>query len=81
VSDAINLQRSNPDFVRTVSCIRDSYYIFLGETIQLEKTDFQPLIHGLKAIGTDIEKAIFNGFASQIKDLKLFLCPSSTKER
>jgi len=56
--------------------------VFLGPAIiHFEKTDFQPLIHGLKAIGTDIEKAIFNGFASQIKDLKLFLCPSSTKER
>lgn len=31
-------------------------------------------MRGLKGIGSDIEKAIFNGFSSQIKDLKLFLC-------
>ena len=33
---ALNMQRADPDFVRTVSCLRDSYYIFLGSDIQLE---------------------------------------------
>ena len=32
------------------------------------------MISELKAIGTDIEKAIFNGFSSHIKGLKLYLC-------
>ena len=35
---------------------------------------YQPAISNLKTIGTDLEKAIFNGFLSQIKDLKLLLC-------
>ena len=30
------LQRSDPEFIKTISCIRDSYYIFLGTTIQLD---------------------------------------------
>ena len=34
----------------------------------------QPVISNLKAIRTDLEKAIFNNFLSQIKDLKLLLC-------
>ena len=34
----------------------------------------QPAISNLKTIGTDLEKAIFNNFLSQIKDLKLLLC-------
>ena len=36
LSTAIMLRRSNPEFIRTISCIRDSYYIFLGTTIQLD---------------------------------------------
>ena len=134
-------QRSDPEFIKTISCIRDSYYIFLGTTIQLddvakmcynsdntlcidiafhlrsiwitdccynndrlrtnegkhpiflvpaivhfEKIVFlfsrfasemlthQPAIRNLKTIRTDLEKAIFNDFLSQIKDLKLLLC-------
>ena len=35
LSTAIMLQRSDPEFIKTISCIRDSYYIFLGKTIQL----------------------------------------------
>ena len=36
LSTAIMLQRSRPEFIKTISCIRDSYYIFLGTTIQLD---------------------------------------------
>ena len=36
LSTAITLQRSDPEFIKTISCIRDSYYIFLGVTIQLD---------------------------------------------
>ena len=138
---AIHIQRNDPDFVRTVSCLRDSYYIFLGKDIQLEDivqfccekenvlqvdttfnlcenwvTDccynntrlenkdgkppiflgpaiihfnkdeflfsrfftemctFHPDIKNLKIIGTDMEKAIFNGFASQSSNIRLLLC-------
>ena len=35
LSLAIKLQRADPDFIRTVSCIRDSYYIFLATDVQL----------------------------------------------
>ena len=35
---------------------------------------YQPAISNLKRIGTDLEKAMFNGFLSQIKNLKLLLC-------
>ena len=61
--------------------------IFLGPSmIHFEKTElifsrfinemctFEPSIRSLKSIGTDLERAIFNGFASQITDLRLFLC-------
>ena len=33
---AIMLQRSDSEFIKTISCIRDSYYIFLGKTIHLD---------------------------------------------
>ena len=36
LSMAIMLQRSDPEFIKTISCICDSYYIFLGTTIQLD---------------------------------------------
>ena len=36
LSTAIMLQRSDPEFIKTISCISDSYYIFLGTTIQLD---------------------------------------------
>ena len=39
-----------------------------------EMCTFEPSIRLLKSIGTDLERATFNGFASQITDLKLFLC-------
>ena len=135
------LQRSDPEFIKTISCIRDSYYTFLGTTIQsddvvkmrcdsdnvlcigatynlcsswvtdsfynndhlrrnegkhpiflgpgivhFEKDVFlfsrfaskilthQPAINSLKTIRTDLEKAISNGFLSQIKNLRLLLC-------
>ena len=138
LSMAIMLQRSDPEFIKTISCICDSYYIFFGTTIQLddvvkmccdsdnflfidttfnlcsswvsdccynndrlttndgkhqislgpvivhfEKNAFlfsrhtpemlshQPAISNLKAIGKDLEKAIFTDFLSQIKNLKL----------
>ena len=29
------LQRSDPEFIKTISCKGDSYYIFLETTIQL----------------------------------------------
>ena len=32
LSTAIMLQRSDPEFIKTISCIIDSYYIFLGTT-------------------------------------------------
>ena len=132
LSMAIMLQRSDREFIKTISCIPDSYYIslerllscdsdnvlcidatfnlcsiwvtdccynndlvrtnegkhpiFLCPTIvHVEKDEFlfirivpkmlthQAAISNLKAIGTDLEKAIFNGFPSQIKHLKL-LC-------
>ena len=140
LSTAIMLQRSDPEFIKAISCKRDSYYIFLGTTIYLvdvvkmccdsdnilcidttlnlcsswvsdcsynnghfrtnegkhpiflglaivhfqkdvflfsrfvsEMVIHQPVISNLKAIRTDLEKAISNSFLSQIKDLKL-LC-------
>ena len=36
LSTAIMLQRSDPGFIDTISCIRDSCYIFLGTAIQLD---------------------------------------------
>ena len=36
LSTAIMLQRSDPEFIKTISCIRDRYYIFLGTIIQLD---------------------------------------------
>ena len=39
-----------------------------------EMCSFEPKMKGLKCIGTDLEKAIFNGFSSQINSLKLLLC-------
>ena len=33
LSAASMLQRSDLEFIKTISCIRDSYYIFLGTTI------------------------------------------------
>ena len=36
LSATITLQRFDPEFIKTISCIRDSYYIFLGTTIQLD---------------------------------------------
>ena len=57
LSTAIMLQRSDLEFIKTISCISGSYYI-----------------SNLKTIGTDLEEVIFNGFLSQIKDLKLLLC-------
>ena len=31
----INFQRGEKEFVKTVTCIRDSFYVFLGTTVQL----------------------------------------------
>ena len=31
------LQRSDSQFIKTISCTRDSYYILLGTTIQLDE--------------------------------------------
>ena len=39
-----------------------------------EMCTFEPPIRSLKSIGTDLERTIFNGCASQITDLRLFLC-------
>ena len=36
LSTAIMLQQSHPEFLKTISRIRDSYYIFLGTTLQLD---------------------------------------------
>ena len=36
LSTAIILQRSDPEFIKTISCISDSYYISLGTTTQLD---------------------------------------------
>ena len=36
LSAASMLQRSDLEFIKTILCIRDSYYIFLGTTIQLD---------------------------------------------
>ena len=135
LTSAILMQRNDPDFIRTVSYLRNSYYIFLGTNVQLEniaqfccekenvlcidktfnlcenwvsdscynnirietsegknpifmgpamihfnKEEFtftctyNPGIKELKVISTDLEKAIFNGFASQIAGLKVLLC-------
>ena len=35
LSTVITLQRSDPEFAKTISCICDSYYIFLGTAIPL----------------------------------------------
>ena len=63
------------------------HLIFLGPAIVLFEKDVflfsrfalkcwltKPAISNLKTIGAHLEKAIFNGFLSQIKDLKLLLC-------
>ena len=135
-----NAATSDPEYIKTISCICRSSYIFLGTAIQLDdvvklccdsynvlciettlnlcssrvtgccynndrfRTDegkhliflgpaivhfekdvfmfslfasemltHQPAISNLKTIGTDLEKVIFNGIFSQIKDLKLLL--------
>lgn len=39
-----------------------------------ELCSFNPSIKSLKVIGTDQEKAIFNGFSQEIENLKLLLC-------
>ena len=39
-----------------------------------EMCTYNPGIKELKVIGTDLEKAIFNGFASQIAGVKVLLC-------
>ena len=36
LSAAIILQRSDPEFIKTILCIRDNCYIFIGSTIQLD---------------------------------------------
>ena len=36
LSTAIMLQHSDPEFIKTISNICDSYYIFLGATVQLD---------------------------------------------
>ena len=33
---AIKLQRTNPEFIKFVSCTQNSFYIFLGTTVQLD---------------------------------------------
>ena len=48
--------------------------VFLFTHFNSEMLTHQPAISSLKTIETDLEKAIFNGFLSQIKDLKLLLC-------
>ena len=141
LSNAIRLQRNDPEFIRTVAAIQRSYYIFLGSNIQMsdiasmcgefgsvlcvdttfnlcpywvtdctytnqrlitnsgnhpiflgpsiihfEKDEiifrrfisemccFEPKIQEIKCIGTDLERAFFNGFSSQLPSLKLLLC-------
>ena len=145
VSDEFTLllkaQQEDKEFVRTISCLSQSYYAFLGDDTQLndivkfccdengvlsidttynlcnswvtdsyyhktrlessdgkhpvflgpaiihfEKSAFvfsrfasemntiQPKIKDLNAIATDQEVAIYQGFSSQITDLKLLLC-------
>ena len=41
-----------------------------------EMCSFQPKIRSLKTIGTDQDKAIYNGFSSQIPELNFLLCSS-----
>ena len=132
---------NDPEFVRSVSCVDESYYVFLANDVQLndiadfcctnnnilcidttynlcnnwvtdccytnkrietkdgknptflgpsilhfnkeefifgrfisEMCTYNPQIRGLRIIGTDLDKAIFNGFSSQIPDLRLLLC-------
>ena len=48
--------------------------VYLFSRFASEMLTYQPAISNLKTIGTDLEEAIFNGFLSQIKDLKLLLC-------
>ena len=43
--------------------------VFLFTHFNSEMLTHQPAISSLKTIETDLEKAIFNGFLSQIKDL------------
>ena len=144
----VSYQKIHPEFIRSVTLLKRSYYIFFGDNIQLndvakfccemddvlcidttfnlcsswvtdtsyknlgllnhdgtfpiflgpcivhfEKYDFifnrfasemcsyQPMIRSLKTIGTDLEKAIYNGFSSQIEDLKLLLCVLHLEKR
>ena len=48
--------------------------VLLFSRFASEMLTYQPAITNLRTMGTDLEKAIFNGFLSQIKDLKLLLC-------
>ena len=47
---------------------------FLFNRFISEMCSFQPKIRSLKAIGTDQDKAIYNGFSSEILELNLLLC-------
>ena len=47
--------------------------MFLFSRFAFEMLTQQPAISNLETIGKDLEKAIFSGFLSQIKDLKLLL--------
>ena len=47
---------------------------FLFSRFAFEMLTHRPAISNLKTIKTDLEKAIFNDFLSQIKDLKLLSC-------
>ena len=47
--------------------------VFLFSHFAFEILTHQPAISNLKTIETDLGKAIFNGFLSEIKDLKLLL--------
>ena len=47
---------------------------FLFSHFDSEMLTHQPAICNSKTIGTDVAKAIFNGFLSQINDLMLLLC-------
>lgn len=39
-----------------------------------EMCSFNPAIKELKKVGTDLERAIYNGFSTEIPDLRLLLC-------
>ena len=68
-----NTNGDNPNFIGP-SPIHFEKNELIFSRLNAEMCTFQPQIKDLKYIGTDLENAIFNGFSSQINELKRLLC-------